>query len=81
MDDEVENRTATAEERRQGLDCLRCGMLVRREGQWSIRTGGSSGGMTALFGALAELGEGTVELDVTICPSCGHVEFRVPSPD
>ena len=78
MDDKAEVRTATPEERKLGLDCLRCGMLVRREGIWALRTGGSSGGVTALFGALAELGEGTVDLDVTVCSSCGHVEFRAP---
>jgi len=81
MDDEVEIRTATAEERRLGLDCLRCGSVARREGRWTLRTGGSSGGMTALLGALAELGEGTVEVDVMSCPSCGHIEFRAPLPD
>jgi len=81
MDDEVELRTATAEERTLALDCLRCGSVVRREGRWKLRTGGSSGGMTAVFGALAELGEATIELDVTVCPSCGHVEFRAPRPD
>jgi len=78
MDDQPEIRTATPEERVNALDCLRCGTLVQRQGIWALRTGGSSGGMTALFGALVELSEGTVDLDVTVCPSCGHVEFRAP---
>jgi hypothetical protein len=71
-------RSATAEERRVGLDCLRCGMVVRRDGIWTLRTGGSSGGVTALFGGFAELGEGTIDVEVTTCPSCGHLEFRAP---
>jgi hypothetical protein len=81
MADEVEVRTATADERRQGLDCLRCGMVVSAPVMWTLRTGGSSGGITALFGALAELGEGIVEVEVTACPSCGHLEFRAPIRD
>jgi hypothetical protein len=76
MADEIEIRTATAEERRQGLDCLRCGMVVSDPQIWTLRTGGSSGGLTALFGGLAELGEGTIDVEVTGCPSCGHLEFR-----
>ena len=78
MADEPEIRTATADERRQGLDCLRCGMVVSNPEIWTLRTGGSSGGMTALFGALVELGEGTIEVEVTRCPACGHLEFRAP---
>ena len=71
-------RVANDIERRQGLDCLRCGGVVEPKGTWAIRTGGSSGGITAFFGGLAELSEGTVDLDVTVCPTCGHVEFRAP---
>lgn len=78
MADEIEIRTATADERRQGLDCLRCGMVVSQPETWTLRVGGSSGGVTALFGALAELGEGTIQVDVTQCPSCGHLEFQAP---
>ena len=79
MADETEIRTATADERRQGLDCLRCGMVVSRREIWTLRTGGSSGGLTALLGGLAELGESTIDVDVTACPSCGHLEFRSPA--
>jgi hypothetical protein len=78
MADQTELRTATADERRLGLDCLRCGMVVSKAGTWTLRTGGSSGGITALLGALAEMGEGTVDVEVTTCPSCGHLEFRSP---
>lgn len=79
MDDDTERRTATADERRLGLDCLRCGMVVSKAGVWTLRTGGSSGGLTALLGGLAELSEGTVDVEVTACPSCGHLEFRSPA--
>jgi hypothetical protein len=79
MSDQTEVRTATAEERRLGLDCLRCGTVASNQGTWTLRTGGSSGGMTALLGGLAELSEGTVEVEVTACPSCGHLEFRIPA--
>jgi hypothetical protein len=76
MADEIEIRTATAEERRQGLDCLRCGMLVSSPQIWTLRTGGSSGGLTALLGGLAELGEGTIDGEVTPCAACGNHALR-----
>jgi hypothetical protein len=81
MEDQEPLRTATAEERRLGLDCLRCGTVVHAEGTWQLRTGGSSGGMTALFGAWAEMGETIIDVDVTRCLACGHLEFRSPSTD
>ena len=72
---------AGEEDRRAGHDCLRCGAVTRDEGVWTVRTGGSSGGMTALFGALAEMSEDVVDLSVRACPACGHVEFRLPPRD
>lgn len=78
-EDEVEIRVATADERRLGLDCLRCGSRVVDQGTWDLRTGGTSGGWSVLFGGWADLGEDTVRLAVTACPSCGHLEFRAPS--
>ncbi len=76
MPDKSTDRIATPEERRAGLDCLRCGSVVQSEGTWALRTGGASGGVTALFGALAELSENTIDVLVSSCPVCGHLEFR-----
>jgi hypothetical protein len=78
MSDDAEIRIATADERRLGVDCLRCGSVVVHEPSWDLRIGGHSGGANFLFGALAELGEGTVRVDVSVCPACGHIEFRTP---
>jgi hypothetical protein len=76
-EDKGEIRPVTDEERRQAMDCLRCGMVVRREGPIKLRVGGVSGGWNFLVGNLAELGEATMELDLYSCANCGHIEFRV----
>ncbi|MFI5227071.1 MAG: hypothetical protein ACHQ3P_10400 [Candidatus Limnocylindrales bacterium] len=44
----------------------------------AFRTGGTSGGWKLLFGELAEIGEGMIDLEVLACQACGHVELRVP---
>jgi len=43
-----------------------------------FRVGGTTGGWKLLFGEWAELGEGTLRLEVFACGSCGKVELRVP---
>jgi hypothetical protein len=58
--------------------CLRCGTTVESWGVEEFRVGGTSGGWKLLFGELAELGEGMLNLEVRVCPSCGQVEFRIP---
>jgi hypothetical protein len=73
--------TATAADRAAARDCLRCGAVTVDEGVWTIRTGGHSGGINFLFGSLAELGEDTMDVRMTVCPACGHVEFRRPMGD
>jgi len=40
--------------------------------------GGVSGGWHLLGGALADLGEGMLDLEVFACPRCRKVELRVP---
>ena len=45
-----------------------------------FRVGGTSGGWKLLFGEWAELGEDMIKLEVRACPTCAHVEFRVPQP-
>jgi predicted RNA-binding Zn-ribbon protein involved in translation (DUF1610 family) len=79
--EEIEIRPATADERTRGLDCLRCGFLAYARGPLSLRTGGVSGGWSVLFGGWADIDEGTLSLHVYACPSCGHVEFRLPDRD
>jgi hypothetical protein len=60
-------------------DCLRCGEHLEAIGIESFRVGGTSGGWKMLFGELAELGEGMLELEVFACPECRTVELRVPT--
>ena len=37
---------------------------------------GDKVGVAALFGALAEISENTIEVLVSACSVCGHLEFR-----
>ena len=60
-------------------DCLRCGEHLEAIGIEGFRVGGTSGGWKMLFGELAELGEGMLELEVFACPECRTVELRVPT--
>jgi len=61
-------------------ECLRCGSTLQSMGVEQFRVGGTSGGWKLLFGEWAELGEGMIKLEVRACPTCAHVEFRVPPP-
>ncbi|HEY5487783.1 MAG TPA: hypothetical protein VIK06_09060 [Candidatus Limnocylindrales bacterium] len=58
--------------------CLRCGAELSAIGLEKFRVGGTSGGWKMLFGELAELGEGMLDLEVFACPACRKVELRVP---
>ena len=49
--------------------------------QVTLRTGGMHGGWGLVLGNLADIGEGTIELNAYVCPTCGHVEFRLPDRD
>jgi len=44
-----------------------------------FRTGGTGGGWKLLFGELAELGEGTIPLELLACRRCRHIELRLPA--
>jgi len=57
-------------------DCLRCGAPLSPMGIERFRVGGSSGGWKLLFGELAELGEGMLDLEVFACPACRKIELR-----
>ncbi len=78
---DMDLRLATADEKTQRLDCLRCGFLVHPEGTMTVRTGGVEGGWSLLIGNWADVGEGTLDLNAYLCPNCGHVEFRLPDRD
>jgi len=58
--------------------CLRCGQQIEPVGIETFRVGGRSGGWGLMFGQLAELDEGTLDLEVFACPTCRKVELRVP---
>ena len=61
-----------------GDACLRCGSPITSFGIEQVRVGGTGGGWKLLFGEFAELGEGMIALDVFVCRTCRHVEFRLP---
>jgi hypothetical protein len=68
-------------EPRQGSQadaCLRCGSPIQSMGVEEFRVGGTTGGWKLLFGELAELGEGKLNLEMLACGSCGKIELRVP---
>jgi hypothetical protein len=69
MSDEPE---ATAE------PCLRCGTELRSLGATTLRTGGSRGAWKLIFGEWAELGEGTMNVELLACPQCRRLELRLP---
>jgi hypothetical protein len=58
--------------------CVRCGGQLTSMGVEQFRVGGTSGGWKMVFGELAELGEGILELEALACSQCRRVELRVP---
>jgi hypothetical protein len=61
-----------------GESCLRCRTELRSLGLTDIRTGGSRGAWKLIFGEWAELGEGTMKVELLACPSCRRLELRLP---
>jgi hypothetical protein len=61
-----------------GEPCLRCHAELRSLGQTDLRTGGSRGAWKLIFGEWAELGEGTMKVEVLACPQCRRLELRLP---
>jgi hypothetical protein len=59
-------------------NCLRCDEPLELIGVEEFRVGGTTGGWKLMFGELAELGEGMLEMEVFCCPRCRKVELRVP---
>jgi hypothetical protein len=58
--------------------CLRCGSRMEVVGVEELRTGGSTGVAKFFLGEWGEIGEGKLELEMSVCPACRHVEFRAP---
>ena len=58
--------------------CLRCGAELHSLGETALRTGGSGGALKLIFGELAELGEGTMNVEMLACPRCRRLELRLP---
>ena len=68
----------TDEPQPTGKPCLRCRTELQSLGETTLRTGGSRGAWKLIFGELAELGEGTMAVDLLACPRCRHLELRLP---
>ena len=62
-------------------DCIRCGNPIASIGLERFRVGGTGGGWKLLFGELAEVGEGMIDLEVFVCATCRHVELRLGDND
>ena len=58
--------------------CLRCGAELHSLGATALRTGGSGGAWKLIFGELAELGKGTMNVEMHACPRCRRLELRLP---
>src|SRR5206468_10321551 len=61
-----------------GEPCLRCRTELQSLGQTELRTGGSGGAWKLIFGELAELGEGTMKVELLACPRCRRLELKLP---
>ena len=68
----------THDGRASGDACLRCGAELQSLGETTLRTGGGGGAWKLIFGELAELGEGTVKIELLACPRCRRLELRLP---
>ena len=60
-------------------ECVRCGGVLQSLGVEPFRVGGTTGGWKMLFGEMAEIGEGMLDLEVLACQRCRTVELRVPT--
>jgi len=68
----------THDGRASGDAYLRCGAELQSLGETTLRTGGSGGAWKLIFGELAELGEGTMKIELLACPRCRRLELRLP---
>jgi hypothetical protein len=68
----------TDEPRPTGEACLRCRTELHSLGETDLRTGGSRGAWKLIFGEWAELGEGTMKVEVLACPRCRRLELKLP---
>jgi hypothetical protein len=57
------------------MNCVACGTPMSSLGQIPIRTGGIKGAWHLVLGEWADVGEGTIPLDVYRCSTCRRVEF------
>ena len=68
----------TDDPRASGDGCVRCGGQLQSLGETDLRTGGSRGAWKLIFGELAELGEGTMKVEMLACPRCRRLELKLP---
>jgi len=68
----------TDDSRASGDACVRCGGQLHSLGETALRTGGSRGAWKLIFGELAELREGTMNVEMLACPRCRRLELRLP---
>ncbi|TMF77460.1 MAG: DUF3365 domain-containing protein [Chloroflexi bacterium] len=61
-----------------GESCLRCHGALHTLGETDLRTGGSRGAWKLIFGEWAELGEGTMRVELLACPRCRRLELKLP---
>ena len=61
-----------------GERCLRCGAELHSLGETDLRTGGSRGAWKLIFGEWAEIGEGTMRVELLACPQCRRLELKLP---
>jgi hypothetical protein len=66
------------EPRPTGELCLRCRHELGSLGDVALRTGGTRGAWKLFFGEWAELGEGTINVELLACPNCRRLELRLP---
>ena len=68
----------TDEPRPTGEAGLRRRTELQSLGEADLRTGGSRGAWKLIFGEWAELGEGTMKVEVLACPRYRRLELELP---
>ena len=57
------------------IKCSRCGAVLEDYGIQKLRIGGVGGEWSYIVGDIAEIEQGTLPVQIYICPKCGKIEL------
>jgi RNA polymerase subunit RPABC4/transcription elongation factor Spt4 len=58
-----------------GIKCSRCGTVLEDYGIQTLRIGGIGGEWSYIVGNVVEIEQGTLPVQIHICPKCGKIEL------